>query len=145
MCHNNIPVSYDTYYNSFYIILSLIKRCVEMSEYSIEDVDNAVYGGKFLVWAADKSGNPPTKEYLAQNTRYIAETQQQGIEFCKTMHAIERIATGNAETRFYVSGRGEDYICSEDLNRNIVEQLLSEKNVPPDKIDAILKELNIDQ
>ncbi|MFH0837180.1 MAG: hypothetical protein V1870_03565 [Candidatus Aenigmatarchaeota archaeon] len=96
-----------------------------MPEYSIDDIDNAIYSGNFLVWIDDKSRLPTTKEYLARNTMYIAYSQTQGKEFCKTMHAIERIVHGRADIRYWISGQGNDIVCSEDLDERTAYALMS--------------------
>ncbi|MBI5332104.1 MAG: hypothetical protein HZB65_00880 [Candidatus Aenigmarchaeota archaeon] len=75
---------------------------------------------------------PLTKEYLAENTVHIAKTREEGYEFCKTMHAIERIAHGKAITRYRVSGRGRDCVCSEDIEQETAKALMNDLVSPVD-------------
>lgn len=90
-----------------------------------EEILDKLNKGKFIIWIDDKQDAKLTPEYMESHVVHVADSLKEGHEFCINMQTGERISTGRATTRYRISSLKEDYVCSEDLDQETVERLMS--------------------
>ncbi len=87
------------------------------------EISEALDGGKFVVWIDDKE-SALTPEYIETHFVAIVDFLEEGYDLCSQLQEKERQANGKAETRFRISSRNKDYVCSEDLDHDAIVKIL---------------------
>ncbi len=90
-------------------------KCSEMSK--------ALDEGKFVVWVDDKE-SALTPEYIEANFVAIVDLLEDGYDLCSQLQEKERQTNGKANTRYRISGRSKDYVCSEDMDEDAIIEIL---------------------
>ena len=96
------------------------------------EISKALGEGKFVVWIDDKE-SALTPEYVEAHFVAIIDALEDGYNLCSQLQEKERKEYGRATTRFRVSSRSKDYVCSEDLNQDAIVEILNK--MPMDEKD----------
>ena len=91
------------------------------------EISRALNEGKFVVWVDDKE-SALTPEYIEAHFVAIVDLLEEGYDLCSQLQEKERKEQGRATTRFRVSSRSKDYVCSEDMETGAMIDVL--KNMP---------------
>ena len=96
------------------------------------EISKSLDEGKLVVWVDDKT-SALTPEYIEANFVAIVDLLEEGYDLCSKMQEKERQENGKATTRFRISSRSKDYVCSEDMEADTMIDIL--KNMPMDEKD----------
>ena len=88
------------------------------------EISKALDEGRFVVWVDDKE-SALTPEYIEVNFIAVVDTLEDGYDLCSRMQEKERRDQGRATTRYRVSSRGKDYVCSEDMDHHAMIDILN--------------------
>lgn len=87
------------------------------------EISKALDEGKFVVWVDDKE-SALTPEYIETHFVAIVDLLEDGYDLCSQLQEKERQANGRATTRYRISGRSKDYVCSEDMDEDAIIEIL---------------------
>ena len=87
------------------------------------EISKALDEGKFVVWVDDKT-SALTPEYIEANFVAIMDLLEDGYDLCSQLQEKERQEKGKATTRFRISSRSKDYVCSEDMDEDAIVEIL---------------------
>ena len=94
------------------------------------EISRSLDEGKFVIWIDDKI-SALTPEYIEAHFIAIVDFLEEGYDLCSQLQEKERQTNGRASTRYRVSSRSKDYICSEDIDMDAMVDVLKnmdEKN-----------------
>ena len=94
------------------------------------EISKVLDQGKFVVWVDDKE-SALTPEYIEANFVAIVDLLEDGYDLCSQLQEKERKENGRATTRYRISGRSKDYMCSEDMDEDAIVEIL--KKMPMDE------------
>ena len=105
------------------------------------EITKAMDQGRFVVWIDDKT-SALTPEYIEAHFVAIVDSLEEGYDLCAQLQDEERKKDGIATTRYRISSRGKDYVCSEDMNEDAIIEIL--KKMPLDEKEKwrAIEELN---
>jgi len=108
-----------------------------------EKIVSYFMSGKYVVWEDDKVDAPLTPAYLQAHAVLIADTLEYAIDACEKLHDHERSRLGRAVTRYRISSSAlaEDWVCSEDLPLNQMEDVIDGFPLSPNEKSAAKEHL----
>ena len=98
----------------------------------LQEIVEKISEGKFAIWIDDKQNSQMTSDYMEEHFVCFVNSLEEGYDTCTKLHEKERSETGRANTRYRITGKKDDYVCSEDLSEEQMAQL-NEKPPAPDE------------